>query len=92
MDCGQMSGPADTDYTLINAAHGWRATRLRNDAGQIVTEWRCAACWRARKERGETARPSRRPPAPPSAEAAGDAPVKHVSLLDRVKRRFGRSR
>jgi hypothetical protein len=45
--CGSVSQPISTNYTLIGA--GWRLTRLAVPRGDIVVEWLCPACFAARK-------------------------------------------
>jgi hypothetical protein len=53
IDCGITSPETSTNYTLISSTFGWRLTRRKMDAGQIVLEWRCASCWRKHKAGGD---------------------------------------
>jgi hypothetical protein len=49
--CRAWSPPTETEHTLISAQHGWRLTRRFDDAGTMVVEWRCPACWARYKQR-----------------------------------------
>lgn len=45
VDCGAMSPPTETNYTLISKKHGWRLTRWTDANGLLHLEWRCPSCW-----------------------------------------------
>ena len=49
VDCGAVSPPAHTNYTLISAKHGWRLSFVTDKDGRKVGQWRCPGCWNARK-------------------------------------------
>ena len=59
-ECGILSPPTRTAYTLIGKAHGWRVTRYPAPPRPGVArswrfEWHCPTCWPAvRSVRGET--------------------------------------
>lgn len=54
-ECGVMSPPTRTAYTLIGKAHGWRVTRYPAPPRPGVVgkswrfEWHCPTCWPAVK-------------------------------------------
>lgn len=52
VDCGKVSPPTETNYTLISSRHGWRLTIERDENGARKTTWRCPQCWLAHKNRG----------------------------------------
>ena len=49
VDCGAMSPPTETNYTLISPRHGWRLTRSVDKEGKKLAEWRCPQCWARHK-------------------------------------------
>jgi hypothetical protein len=84
--CGKKSPETETNYTLISAQFGWRLTRYKDDAGNLIVEWRCPTCWREYKRAKapsipdvQATRPSQPPhrasqPPPPST-APGRSPL-----------------
>ena len=48
-DCHRPAPKTNTAHTLVSASFGWRLSRLTALDGTHVVEWRCPACWRARK-------------------------------------------
>jgi hypothetical protein len=44
-DCGTTLPAMDDDSTLVSVKYGWRLVRRADDAGVMVSEWRCPTCW-----------------------------------------------
>lgn len=49
VDCGKLSPPTETNYTLISSQHGWRLTLGTDALGKRVMQWRCPKCWSKHK-------------------------------------------
>lgn len=73
IDCGRLSPPTESGYTLISKEFGWRLTRKSAVDGTFLLEWRCPACWQKYKAKQTTRpwEPARRPP-PRIAEHSSD--------------------
>jgi len=79
-DCGAVSPPISTNYTLIGT-HGWRITRRATTDGALVVEWRCPDCWIAHK------RASRPDDVAPDPARAGRSIAKTVKVRGPPRRR-----
>jgi hypothetical protein len=49
VDCGALSPPTETNYTLISPRHGWRLSRTVDEHGRRFAQWRCKDCWERHK-------------------------------------------
>ncbi len=71
VDCGKLPPEAESAYTLIGGASGWRLSRRREADGTFVTDWRCAECWaKHRKAPAGAKSPAARAPTPSTAPRA----------------------
>jgi hypothetical protein len=53
VECGAISPPTETNYTLISPRHGWRLTRAVDANGNKTMEWRCPSCWAKYRDRSK---------------------------------------
>lgn len=74
LDCGRLSPPTESGYTLISKEFGWRLTRAKAADGSFTLEWRCPGCWRKYKAKQTTRpwEPARRPPPRISVQSVDD--------------------
>jgi hypothetical protein len=49
-DCGATVPAGDDDSTLVSVKYGWRLIRRADEAGALVSEWRCPMCWSRYRE------------------------------------------
>jgi hypothetical protein len=55
-DCGALSPPTETNYTLISQRHGWRLVFCADASGRRTAEWRCPKCWARRRDPSQKTR------------------------------------
>lgn len=48
IDCGKVSPPTETPFTLIGQQHGWRVV-IEKIGNRREPVWRCPTCWDQRK-------------------------------------------
>jgi hypothetical protein len=60
VDCRRPAPQTNTAHTLLSASFGWRLSRVTALDGSRAIEWRCPACWRARKATAAKANVNRR--------------------------------
>lgn len=63
-DCGRLSPPTETGYTLLSKEFGWRLTRQVRPDGTLTLEWRCQSCWAKHKVKLAAAAPKPPPSTP----------------------------